>query len=439
MTTWVAAVDFGATSIRVCRVGLGDHPPLLEVVHRHPHAPVRDPAGRLRWDWSRLVAEMEKGLVEAIAPGDVASIGVDTWGVDYGLLDEDGHLVADPVSYRDERTDGYRRVLDELGEDNLFERTGVQPLGFNTIFQLAAHDPAELNRAQHLLLLPELLVHHLTGTATAERTSAGTTGLVDIRSGRWDLELADAVTADRSLFAAIADPGTAVGSWHDVPVHLVGGHDTASAVAAMGSAGGPTTAFVSAGTWFLVGREQAAPDLSPEARAAGLSNEIGVAGDIRLLKNLSGAWLVDGCRAAWGEVALGDLLAQAALLPTGPTVDVADPRFLHPDDLHAEVLAAAGLPPSAAPAEVLRCLVDSLAEGITSTLDDLGGITEVRMFGGAARWAPLRDRLAERSGCAVHQGPAEATAIGNALVQGIGLGLHDDLADARRHLTEEQP
>jgi rhamnulokinase len=433
----VAAVDFGASSIRVCRVDLGARPPALEVVHRHAHAPVPDGRGHLRWDWDRLVAEMERGLAAAVAAGPLASIGVDTWGVDYGLLDGRGALVAPPYSYRDDRTAGWPGVVERVGGSAaLYTATGVALQAFNTIFQVAAHDRDELARARQLLMLPELLVHHLTGTIVGEPTTAGTTGLVDIASGAWSADLAGAVGLDPGMLPPLTAAGTPVGAWHGVPVHLVGGHDTASAVVAMGAEPGPGAAFVSAGTWLLVGREQDEPDLGEAARAANFTNEVGALGGIRLLKNLAGAWLIEGCRPAWGDPPVADLLAAAASWHGDlPLLDVADERFLHPSDMLAEVTAALGLGIDAAPPLVVAAIVSSQAAGTAEVLAGLGGVTDVAVFGGGGRSALYRRSLAERTGLPVVQGPIEATALGNALVQGIALGRYSDLADARAHLA----
>lgn len=437
----VVAVDFGASSIRVCRVDLAARPPAVEVVHRRPHRPVADEHGHLRWDWGRLVAEMDRGLAAALEGGPVASIGIDTWGVDYGLLDGRGELVAPPFSYRDQRSSGYRAVVERVGEAELYAVTGVQLQPFNTIFQIAAHDRDEVVRARHLVLLPELLVHHLTGEIVAERTSAGTTALVDIRSGRWSEPLADAVGLDPALLPAIGTAGTRVGTWRGVPVHLVGGHDTASAVVAMGAAPGPRSAFVSAGTWLLVGREQPGPDLSDAARRANFTNEMGAAGGVRFLKNLAGSWLIEQCRPAWGDPPVAELLAAAAALDGAspaepPLLDVADPRFLHPEDMVAEVTDALGLPADAPPARVVRSIVESQAAGTERVIDELGDIGDVAVFGGGAQSQLYLECLARRTGLAVAAGPVEATALGNALVQGIALGAYADLADARAHLAE---
>ena len=184
MPTAVAAVDFGATSIRVCRIDLDVAQPELEVVHRYAHHPVADARGTLRWDWGRLVAEMERGLDRARARGPLASIGIDAWAVDYGLVGADGGLVEPPVSYRDQRTAGYRDVVERIGERRLYEIAGLQLMPINTIFQLAAHDRDALSRARHLLMLPELLAYHLSGEITAELTSAGSTGLFDLGDRR---------------------------------------------------------------------------------------------------------------------------------------------------------------------------------------------------------------------------------------------------------------
>jgi rhamnulokinase len=433
----VAAVDFGASSIRVCRIDLGARPPAVEVVHRHAHGPVADGRGGLRWDWARLVAEMERGLALARDGGPVASIGVDTWGVDYGLLDARGDLVAPPFSYRDDRTAGYAAVVEAAGgAAALYAVTGVQLQPFTTLFQVAAHDTAERDRARHLVMLPELLVHHLTGAIVAEPTSAGTTGLVDISTGRWSDDLAAVAGIDPAGLPPIVPAGTRVGEWHGIPVHLVGGHDTASAVVAMGPTPGPGAAFVSAGTWLLVGREQPEPDLGEDARAANFTNEIGALGGVRFLRNLAGSWLIEGCRAAWGDPSVGDLMAAAATWAGDvPLLDVSDGRFLHPSDMLAEVTAALGIPIDAAPPLVVAAIVASQAAGTAGVLERLGEVTDVAVFGGGGRSALYRQALAERTGVPVVQGPVEATALGNALVQGIALGCYADLAHARAHLA----
>ncbi len=438
MSLAVAAVDFGASSIRVCRVELGDGVARLEVVHRHQHRARPGADGRLRWDWTRLLAETERGLGRALERGPLASIGVDTWGVDYGLLDRHGELLAPPVSYRDPRTEQtWRDVADRVGPDRLYAIAGLQLLPFNTIFQLAAHDREQLAAAAHVVMLPELVVHHLTGAITAETTSAGTTGLLDLATGDWSEELCTAIGLSRPLLPEIAPAGSRVGTWRGVPVHLVGGHDTASAVVA-GSA--PGYAFVSSGTWLVAGREQRKPDTSKAARDAGFSNEQALPTGVRLLRNIAGWWLVEECRRAWGGASLDELLAEAATtVPTEP-FDATAERFVAPAHMPSEIASAAGLPDDAPRGRIVRAAIDSMAASTIAVLeslpprDDVVPCRGVRVFGGGARSPVLLDALRARTSLPVSTGPVEATAIGNALVQGCALGADTSLDQARATL-----
>jgi rhamnulokinase len=437
VSTVVAAVDFGATSVRVARVDLDAAPVSLDVVHRHRHEPVPDGRGGLRWDWDRLVAEAERGLERALAAGPLASIGVDTWGVDYGLIDGGGRLLGAPHCYRSARTAGFRAVVDRIGERRLYELCGLQLQPFTTLFQLAAHGeqaPEELAAAEHLLLLPDLVVQQLTGDVGAERTAAGTSGLVDLATGDWSPELLDACGVPARLLPELRDPGSAAGAWRGIPVHRVGGHDTASAVAALPPTTAGARAFVASGTWLLVGREQPAPDTSPARQAANFTNEVGVDGSIRLLKNVAGFWLLEECRRSWGGPDVAALLDAAAGVRGGYTsFDAADGRFLAPADMEAEVRDAAGIDRDAGREVVARAIVASLAATAAAVVvDGLPGTDELALLGGGAEVALLRDELAARSGLPVRVGATEAAAVGNALVQGIALGRFTDLAEARR-------
>jgi rhamnulokinase len=441
MTTPVVAVDFGASSMRVCRVDLDERPPRVEVVHRVTHHPVRHADGSLRWDWARLLTEVERGLKRALSRGPVVSIGVDTWAVDYGLLDARGRLIEPPYSYRDHRTAGYAEVVDRIGADRLYQIAGLQLLPFNTLFQLAAHDREQLSRTAHVVMLPELVGAHLTGIVTAETTSAGSTGLLDLRTGNWSAELCDAIGLRHGLFPAIEPTGTRLGTWHGVPVHLVGGHDTASAVL-----GGATDgeAFVSAGTWLLVGREQLRPDTSEAARIAGFTNEQGAFGGIRFLRNVAGWWLVEECRRAWGEPDLDALLTAAAHLPVPERlVDALEDRFLAPDDMPRELCDAAGLSPDASHVEIVRVAVESMAAATCAVIKAMPGSktsepTGLRVFGGGARASLYTAALRRRTSLSVDVGPVEATALGNALAQGIALGAFPDVRAARATLTSPE-
>lgn len=437
----VLAVDLGATSARVAAVDLGATPPSLEIVHRFAHAPVRASDGSLRWDWDRLVGEVIRGLEAGCARGPVASIGVDTWGVDYGLLGADGALLSPPYCYRDGRTDGWKTIAERLGPEALYARTGIQLMGINTVFQLAVHDPDELRRAHRLLMLPELLIHALSGEVTGERTSAGTTGLVDAFTGAWATDLIAELGVRTDVFVPIEQPPRLAGTWRRIPVHLVAGHDTASAVTALPGPPAPGSVFVSSGTWLLVGAERDHPDVSAAARAANFSNEPGARGGVRFLKNVMGFWLLERCRAAWGDPPLELLLSEAAASgDQGPVLDATDQRFLAPADMEGEVRAAAGLTATASRGAVVRCILDSLAATTARIVREVESflpvpVPEIHVLGGGARNPLFVEALARASGVPVRAGPAEATALGNALLQGIALGRYATVEEGRAALA----
>jgi rhamnulokinase len=435
----VAAIDCGATSVRVCRVDL-DAPALApEVVHRVGHAPQPDASGHLRWDWQTITAAVVTGLERCLELGPVASIGVDTWAVDYGLLGDDGVLLGAPYSYRDHRTDGYMALVDDFGAAAMYRLNGLQLQPFNTIFQLATHRRDELDRAARLLWLPELIVHHLTGVAVTERTSAGSSGLVDLSTGEWSADLLDLAGVDPGLLGTIQRAGHTVGEWRGVPVALVGGHDTASAVAGMGPAGRGGSAFVATGTWMLAGVERPEPDTSDWARARNFTNEAGALDGYRFLRNVTGFWLLEQCRSAWGDPAWGDLLDGAERAGTDvPVVDVDHVRLRAPDDMLVAYTELAGLPRDAAPGTVARSIIESIVARTAEVIDQVAAVCtfdDVVLFGGAARMSLLTRRLAETTGRAVRTGSAEAAALGNAIVQGVAIGELADLADGRSRIA----
>ena len=439
--TRVLAVDLGATSVRVAEVDLADHPPAPRVVHRWPHGPVPHRDGTLRWDWAGIVREVRRGLDLALAAGPAASIGIDGWGVDYGLIDADGRLIDVPFSYRDDRTEGWRDTAAAIGEDLLYDLTGIQLMPINTIFQLAAHDPDQLAAAEHLLLLPDLLVHALTGHVGAERSNASTTALLDASTGNWSDRLLDAIGAPRHLFPEVLDAPACVGVYRDVPVHLVGSHDTASAVAAIPARPGTPSAFVSSGTWVLVGAERPGPDTSRAAQAANFSNELGAVGGVRFLKNVMGFWMLEQCRAAWGDPPIEDLVEAAAQVEDRvPFLDATDERFLSPADMEAEIRQAGGLDPGVGRDVVTRVVLESIAAATAQVVDELGvfldgRVAELLVIGGGARMSLMNHLYARHTGLPVRVGSPEATALGNALVQGIALGRFDDLEHARRTIA----
>lgn len=437
----VLAVDLGATSVRVASVDLDKPDPEVDVVHRWRHAPVTEADGSLRWDWTGIVDHVELGLEKALESGPVASIGVDGWGVDYGIIDAEGELVDLPYSYRDNRTDGWEATADRIGHDRLYEITGIQLMGINTIFQLAADTSNRLASARHILLLPDLLVNHLTGWVGCELSNMSTTGLMDAREHIWADELIEAIGVPRALFPRPASAGTPVGSWRDMPVNLVGSHDTASAFLGVPFQPEVRSVFVSAGSWVIVGVERDDPDTSDRARQLNFSNEGGGMGGVRFLKNVVGFWILERCREAWGDPSIEDLIAEASAVEGDvPTFDARDHRFVSSTDMLTEVTAAASLPNDAPQALVVRSIIESIVAGVVRVIREIADVTgqppaQAVLVGGGSRIPLVRELLARRSGIDVVVGSAEATALGNAIVQGVAIGHFADLGEARRWLA----
>ncbi|HEX6221593.1 MAG TPA: FGGY-family carbohydrate kinase [Acidimicrobiia bacterium] len=435
----VLAVDLGATSVRVASVDLDAPDPEVDVLHRWHHAPVTAADGSLRWDWPGIVEHVELGLEIGLGSGPVASIGVDGWGVDYGLVNATGELVDLPFAYRDSRTNGWEVTAMEIGHDTLYEITGVQLMGINTIFQLAADTTERLTSARHILLLPDLLVNHLTGWVGCELSNMSTTGLMDAETRSWADELIDAIGLRRSLFPDPAHAGDRVGEWRGTPVHLVGSHDTASAFLGAPSSG-PSSIFISTGSWVIIGIERDDPDTSPAARAANFSNEAGALGGIRFLKNVVGFWILEQCRKAWGSPPIEDLITEAGHVEQGvSTFDASDHKFISPADMLTEVLDASGLNADSSRAVIARSIIESIVDGICSVVDEISSVTgtepgNLALVGGGVRNPLLAGILEEKSGFEVVVGSAEAAALGNAVIQGMALGRFGDLDEARQWL-----
>jgi rhamnulokinase len=441
MSTVVAAVDCGATSVRVCRVDLAASTLAPEIVHRVAHAPRRDAAGHLRWDWELITGAVVEGLERCLELGPLASIGVDTWAVDYGLLDIDGRLISHPYSYRDHRTDGYMDLVQSFGTEKMYAINGLQVQPFNTVFQLAAHDRTELAKAERLLWLPELIVYHLTAVRATERTSAGSSGLVDLGIGDWSVEMLGLAGIDPALLGEIEHAGQVVGEWRGVPVSLVGGHDTASAVAGMGAPSPGGSAFVASGTWMLAGVERADPDTSEWARTHNFTNEVGALGGVRFLRNVTGFWLLEQCRTGWGNPPIEQLIAEAeATHRDVPIVDVDHPSVRAPDDMLTAYTALAGLPRDAEQGLVVRSIVESIATrtaGVVAEIAEVSAFDDVVVFGGAARIGLLVRLLSEMTGRTVRVGPVEAAALGNAIVQGVAIDAFSSLDEGRAKIADD--
>lgn len=452
----VAAVDLGASNGRVVVGRVGPDTVDLTETGRFANVPVHAD-GRLHWDILRIYEGVLDGLRSA---GPVDSIGVDSWAVDFGLLDADGALLGNPVHYRDRRTDGVMEaVLAEVGPEWLYRGTGIQFLPFNTVFQLAAiRDTAQFAAARTLLLIPDLIAYWLTGEARTELTNASTTQLLNVDSGHWHADLPSRLGIPPGLFAPLCRPGDRIGSLTEavrarlglaeaIPVTAVGSHDTASAVAAV-PAVSPNFGYISCGTWSLVGVETDRPILTEDGRLANFTNELGVDGTVRYLRNVMGLWLLQESVRTWRDagrsVDLSALLNEAAARPAlAAVVDPDDPVFLPPGDMPARIadrLAATGQPTPTDPAGTVRCIVDSLALAHRRAVDDarrLSGkdVEVVHIVGGGVRNELLCQLTADACGLPVEAGPVEATALGNVLVQARSLGAVDGDLTALRALV----
>ncbi|MEU4238667.1 rhamnulokinase family protein [Actinoplanes sp. NPDC026619] len=433
-----AAVDLGASSGRVM-VGLVEPGRLaLSEAHRFGNEPVRA-GGTLHWDILRLYRGALEGLRKA---GPVDSIGIDSWAVDYGFLDASGALLGNPVHYRDARTEG---ISVPVPDERLYAITGLQKLPFNTIYQLvAARATPQYDVAAQMLLIPDLLAYWLTGELGAEYTNASTTELVDVRTRNWSLSLIAELGLRPSLFPEIRQPGSVTGYFGGTPVVAVGSHDTASAVVGVPAAG-ERFAYISCGTWSLVGLELPQPVLTAASREANFTNEGGVDGTIRYLRNVMGLWPLQEAMREWEISDIAGLLRAAGGEPAlKHLVDLDDPVFLPPGDMVGRLTRAAGLPDDATPAVVTRCILDSLALAQRSAIEqaqELAGraVDAVHIVGGGARNELLCQLTADACGLPVLAGPVEATALGNVLVQARAAGvIGGELAALRAVLRETQ-
>jgi rhamnulokinase len=450
----VAAVDLGAASGRVV-IGCGTKRGFsLREVHRFPNQP-RIVDGVLRWDARALFAGICDGLRAATADGPVDAVSVDGWGVDYGLLDGDGRLIADPASYRDPRTGPPFAAVTGTGGVNgvdaerLYRATGIAPQPVNTVFQLMAD--RDLDRARYAVLVPDLMTYWLSGQLGTELTNASTTGLLDTRVMRWADQVGEALSVPIKMFpplrtaGEVAGPAVADLGLARPPQVIVGpSHDTAAAVA--GIPGGKGFAFVCTGTWALVGVELPAPVITEAARRAGFSNEAGVDGTTRFLRNVTGFWLLQECAKEWGRVDL-DELTRAAGRVRGlrALVDVQDPAFLPPGPMTSRIIRAcqraSGVTLSGE-AEIVRCILDSMAVAIRHAVRDAVRLTgrpvrTVHVVGGGVANALFCQLVADACQLPVVAGPVEAACWGNTLIQARALGAAGRALPGLRSLVRQ--
>lgn len=449
----VLAVDLGAESGRVMAVHFNGRLLKLEELHRFSN-PVTKIKDTLYWDllylWRHITAGIEKGL--SYKP---ASLGVDTWAVDFGLLDKNGRLISNPVNYRDPRTEGMiAAVLSKVSKVDLFTQTGNQIIPINTLYQmmsLVENRSPQLEIAETFLTVPDLLNYWLTGAKVCEFSNATTTQMLNPLTGDWAIDLLDSIGIPTHIFPQIVQPGTHLGEYAGVPVIAPACHDTGSAVV-----GVPTTsenfAYISSGTWSLVGLENQEPILSSGAMEANATNEGGVYGTWRFLKNVMGLWILQQCRAAWadqGEVfEYRDLVEMATHAhPPRAHFDPNDGRFFPPGD-HPSIIQKLyqemGRPIPQTKAQIVRCLLESLAKAYAAVLSNLATLSNrqietLHIVGGGGQNELLNQLTANFTGIPVVTGPIEATVIGNALVQLIALGEIKDLAEGRALVANSFP
>ncbi|MBN1836098.1 MAG: rhamnulokinase [Spirochaetales bacterium] len=462
------AVDLGAESGRVIVGELSG----IEIVHRFANRPVRV-GDSLYWDILAIFAEVKEGLREAFRryPRQIVGIALDTWGLDYGLLDAQGDLLGNLYHYRDRRTDGMPEQLwTVVPRQEVFRQTGIQFMQINTLYQLYAHckqKPEVVGQARSLLLLPSLLNYWLTGVAVDEYSHVTTTQLYNPQERDWAWELIDALGFDRRWFGRIVMPGTVlgpllphvaeeVGAGPEVRVIAPATHDTGSAAAATPALGEGEHAFLSSGTWSLLGVEIPEPILSDKAYRYNFTNEGAATGGIRLLKNITGLWIVQECKRSWDregpERSYGELVELAEKAgPASFTIDVNDPRFLKPgliDDSMPDRIRAycaeTGQRCPAEPGALVRGVLESLAQLYARTIGELEEITarrirELYIIGGGSRNELLCRLTAQAAGIPTFAGPVEATALGNILVQALSLGRLDSLAAGRAELRRSFP
>jgi len=455
MSSYLAA-DLGAESGRVILGTLANGRLEIEELRRFPNQPVELPSG-LYWDSFRLFHEIVEGLTVAGRERHLkpAGIAVDTWGVDFGLLAADGGLIDCPRHYRDPRTNGVpERLFESVPRAEVFARTGVQIMPINSLYQLysmrLAHS-ASLENARRLLFTPDLLNYWLTGAERNEVTIASTSQMYDPKSRRFAADMLDRLGIPSRILADLIEPGSTLGpllprlaeatGLGAVPVHAVGSHDTASAVAAV-PAHGDGWCYISSGTWSLMGVETAAPVIDEQSCELNFTNEAGVAGRTRLLKNIAGLWLLQECRRAWA--AQGERFGYEELMQmaeaAGPARSIVDPDdFLQPGDMPARIAAWCAAHSLEAPrtkGEFCRTILESLAHRYREVLHGLEDLTRARIrtihiVGGGSRNSLLNQLVADATGRTVVAGPVEATAAGNLLVQAIASGEVSGLDETR--------
>lgn len=455
------AFDLGAESGRAVLGHLQSGILTIEEIHRFRNEPLEQ-SGSLHWDVQRLWAAIQKAFGN-LQVTTLSGIGVDAWGVDYALIGDKGELLENPYHYRDRRTEGVmEEVFRKVPREEIYRTTGIQFMPINTLYQFYAEHrdaPSIVKSARQVVTIPDLFNYWLTGNAVCEFTNATTTQMVDPVRRVWARDLIHSVGLRTDILSPIVEPGTMIGSlvrnvaphsFVGTPVIAPACHDTGSAVAAITARDG--TAFLSSGTWSLIGTELDAPVLTPEALKLNFTNEGGVNGTTRLLKNVVGLWILQGCRDCWSSQGQNGSYAELVELavdqpPFAHLIDPDDELFLHPDDMLAAIdrfCARTHQPAPSNPAAYVRCVLESLALKYRLTLrslDRLCGrpIKQVRVVGGGSKNRLLNQFTADATGLRVLAGPAEATAIGNLAIQILATGEASSLAEVRGMIDRSFP
>lgn len=457
MSKYYLAVDIGASSGRHILAHLEDGRIQLEEIHRFPNGMVRR-QGHLAWDLIQLFEEIKRGMIKCKEMGKIPeSVGIDSWGVDYALIDREGRRLGEAYGYRDQRTDGADElVYKKISEDQLYARTGIQKQIFNTIYQLAADQtmrPQILEQADAMLMIPDYFHFLLSGVKAQEYTNATTGQLVDPKNRNWDWDLIDRLGYPRRIFQPVTKPGTCIGELlpelqeeigFNCKIVLPASHDTASAVMAVPSQDG-NLLYISSGTWSLMGTELEEANCSPESRAANFTNEGGYNDRFRYLKNIMGLWMIQSVRKEIApDMSFAEICRLAEKEKIKSLVDANDPRFLAPASMAREVQTACEEKGQEVPqgiGQLASVIYNSLAVCYGRTIQELEAVNgvsyeRIHVVGGGANADYLNQLTARATGREVLAGPTEATAIGNILAQMIAAGQVEDLQAGRKLIRD---
>jgi len=446
------AVDLGATSGRVAIGRVNSDSISLDVVHRFLHEVLPQEDGSLLWDWDLILSEVLKGLREAVKTSDPISLAVDSWAVDYGFISPTHQYLPPVHAYRDPRNEiAYQELTKKIGKERIYSTTGIQFLPFNTIYQLyAARELPEYKKAAKFLMLPDLINFLFTQKLSTEVTNASSTQALNTQTREWDRELINLAGVREDLFTELHEPGTLIGVVRGfdvldgINVVATASHDTAAAIAGVPFTNRQTEAYISSGTWSLVGVELDAPVLTPEAFAANVTNELGADGTVRALKNVTGMWLLEECRRTWHlegrDYEMPELLQLASAAQSFKTlIDPNDPLFAPPGGMPERIhtyCVERGLTPPQSDGEYAICILNSLAHAYKKTLQEISAVTGrkielIHILGGGSQNDLLNQLTADICGVTVKTGPVEATLFGNIAVQAISAGVVANLTEAR--------